>query len=456
MKHLCEGPMNLSGNTKWLYNSESQDYEYRFPKIQTRRRENGIRRSRSSIRSRTSIAAVSDAASVMDLLKREIERKKQALQEAKRKLSADGNSRRRFVKTVELRRVMEEIQDDDGASSAANNDAKEAKDGDDNVVKAAVASVDGDVSSKKSKLETSSGGSSINTKRQKTNHDRESGDRSGKDDDAQNDQQQLDLASIIRELRQLGLPVTLFGESLSDRIRRLKQAQDHKAVVQLQATEADEFRLVQGHGIRNPFLEKDDAVSSQDATTAANEFLSHQATSSKKKKDSEERKEAPSEDGPPDPHKRIYRHFKGLLKQWEADLQARPEDVKRSLAGRNETKKVKQCKDYIRPLFQLCKRRQLEENLLNKLDQMVQFCEEGEFVRAHDAYLDVAIGRAAWPIGVTMVGIHARTGRAKIESANVAHVMNSELQRKYLTSVKRLLTYEQSKRPDVDPSKKVR
>ena len=54
-----------------------------------------------------------------------------------------------------------------------------------------------------------------------------------------------------------------------------------------------------------------------------------------------------------------------------------------------------------------------------------------------------------------MVGIHARSGRAKIESSNVAHVMNSELNRKFLTSVKRLMSYAQRKRPDVDPSKKV-
>jgi pre-mRNA-splicing factor 18 len=87
--------------------------------------------------------------------------------------------------------------------------------------------------------------------------------------------------------------------------------------------------------------------------------------------------------------------------------------------------------------------------------KIVEFCQAGEFVKANDAYIDVAIGRAAWPIGVTQVGIHARTGRAKIESANVAHVMNSELQRKYLTSVKRLMTYYQKKREDVAPSKKV-
>ena len=76
-------------------------------------------------------------------------------------------------------------------------------------------------------------------------------------------------------------------------------------------------------------------------------------------------------------------------------------------------------------------------------------------MKANDTYIDISIGRAAWPIGVTMVGIHARTGRAKIESSNVAHVMNSELQRKYLTSVKRLMSYAQ-KKSNADPSKMVR
>ena len=52
--------------------------------------------------------------------------------------------------------------------------------------------------------------------------------------------------------------------------------------------------------------------------------------------------------------------------------------------------------------------------------------------QAHDAYLEMAIGNAAWPIGVTMVGIHARTGREKISSRYVAHVLNDETQRKYI------------------------
>lgn len=60
-------------------------------------------------------------------------------------------------------------------------------------------------------------------------------------------------------------------------------------------------------------------------------------------------------------------------------------------------------------------------------------------VQANDAYLQMAIGNAPWPIGVTMVGIHARTGREKIFSKHVAHVLNDETQRKYIQV--RLLDY---------------
>lgn len=53
-------------------------------------------------------------------------------------------------------------------------------------------------------------------------------------------------------------------------------------------------------------------------------------------------------------------------------------------------------------------------------------------LQANDAYLQMAIGNSPWPIGVTMVGIHARTGREKIFAQQIAHVLNDETQRKYI------------------------
>lgn len=74
--------------------------------------------------------------------------------------------------------------------------------------------------------------------------------------------------------------------------------------------------------------------------------------------------------------------------------------------------------------------------------------------QASDAYLQMAIGNAPWPIGVTMVGIHARTGREKIFAQHVAHVLNDETQRKYIQALKRLMTQCQRMFPTV-PSKSV-
>lgn len=53
-----------------------------------------------------------------------------------------------------------------------------------------------------------------------------------------------------------------------------------------------------------------------------------------------------------------------------------------------------------------------------------------------------------------MVGIHARTGREKIFSKHVAHVMNDETQRKFIQGLKRLMTKCQELYP-TDPSRSV-
>jgi len=72
-----------------------------------------------------------------------------------------------------------------------------------------------------------------------------------------------------------------------------------------------------------------------------------------------------------------------------------------------------------------------------------------EYMRANDSYLKLAIGNAPWPMGVTMVGIHERSAREKIFSNQVAHIMNDETQRKYIQSIKRLMSFLQRKYPSI-------
>jgi pre-mRNA-splicing factor 18 len=368
----------------------------------------------------------------MDLLKAEIERKKAAA-------AAAQPSKKRYLTASERRAIAEQQAKAEEESERLRREKKRRRKRDD------------------SDDESGENLVTLLTKKyvpQKKEREKVDGDSAQlKRSDSQSSEKQnldalkqLSATDVTSALRRFGLPIRLFGESTDDILRRLAVAVQGREAAMIAGGEEDEFLLDSAHRTRNVFLEKE---GDKDEEAPA-------VKSPKRDEETTAAAAAPKEkEVTNDPPKQIYRYFKNLLRQWESDLALRPDTIKRTAAGKNETKTLKQCKDYIRPLFQMCKRRELDDNMQTHLLKIVIYCEAGEFVKAHDAYLDVAIGRAAWPIGVTMVGIHARSGREKIGSANVAHVMNSELHRKYLTSVKRLMSYNQRKRVDVDPSKKV-
>ena len=77
-----------------------------------------------------------------------------------------------------------------------------------------------------------------------------------------------------------------------------------------------------------------------------------------------------------------------------------------------------------------------------------------DYILANEKYMEMAIGNAPWPIGVTNAGIHARPGRERIYSKNVGHVLNDEKQRRYIQGLKRLMTKCQQFFP-TDPSRSV-
>jgi pre-mRNA-splicing factor 18 len=152
--------------------------------------------------------------------------------------------------------------------------------------------------------------------------------------------------------------------------------------------------------------------------------------------------------------KNLRRVFKMYLDEWSQELRERDDQEKRTAAGRAESKRFKECKDNIRPLFKLSRTQQLASDLRIAIRRIAHYCYCGEYVKAHDEYIGIAIGNAAWPIGVTMVGIHARAGRQSIQSNKIAHAMDDEMTLKYLTSIKRLISYAQRRHPSA-PSKMV-
>lgn len=139
--------------------------------------------------------------------------------------------------------------------------------------------------------------------------------------------------------------------------------------------------------------------------------------------------------------------LKRLLREWEEDLEARPDEVKRSSQGRMAFVLQKQAKESLKPLFKHLKRDELPADILPRLAQICGQLQDREYTEANSVYLKIAIGNAPWPIGVTMVGIHERSARERISSSQVAHALNDEATRKWLQALKRVITFCESKYP---------
>uniref|UniRef100_A0A0K8TS61 Pre-mRNA-splicing factor 18 n=1 Tax=Tabanus bromius TaxID=304241 RepID=A0A0K8TS61_TABBR len=261
------------------------------------------------------------------------------------------------------------------------------------------------------------------------------------------DENVLLRSEVIRRLRERSEPITLFGESEIEAFRRLRQCE-------ISQPESN-------RGFRNDFQEALEQVDQ----AYLNEILSSVAPAVKSGKKSEEfmLNESVTYDSIQEMAKNIGKGGKDndmqiittllqfILKLWHEQLTSYS-DEKMSTKVKMARVIFTQTREYMKPLFRKLKHKTLPEDILDSLRDITKHLLNRNYIAASDAYLEMAIGNAPWPIGVTMVGIHARTGREKIFSKNVAHVMNDETQRKYIQGLKRLMTKCQEYFP-TDPSR---
>ncbi|KAI5793119.1 Prp18 domain-containing protein [Geopyxis carbonaria] len=224
----------------------------------------------------------------------------------------------------------------------------------------------------------------------------------------------MDDAEAIARLRALGAPAKLFGESHAARVRRVKRLEGRKAT----ATAAEEGELP-------PLAE-------------------------------EEMQLVPGEEqtNPEKVYRQLDQWFKLVMREWKTALEARPLQVKESIQGRKAADAMRQADEYMRPLFAHFKNRDLRAKVFEKVCEIVVQAQARQYVKANDVYLRLSIGNAAWPIGVTMVGIHERSAREKLHEhgrEGAAHIMSDEVTRKFLQSIKRCLSFCQTRWPPEDP-----
>ncbi|SCU87527.1 LAFA_0E07272g1_1 [Lachancea sp. 'fantastica'] len=117
-----------------------------------------------------------------------------------------------------------------------------------------------------------------------------------------------------------------------------------------------------------------------------------------------------------------------LLQEWQ-DTDYKPELV-------IETKKA------LYPLLVRLRKHTLAAELITSVATILYHIQHAQFAQATQSYLKLSIGNVAWPIGVTSVGIHARSAHERIQGRDkIANVMLDETTRLWITSVKRLVSF---------------
>ncbi|XP_037027114.1 pre-mRNA-splicing factor 18 [Bradysia coprophila] len=266
----------------------------------------------------------------------------------------------------------------------------------------------------------------------------------------ESDQQLLPRLEVIKRLRDRGEAIMLFGEDELDAFRRLR----HLEITQPEVN----------HGFRNDFQEAMDQVDQQylDEILACSEEIKQ--NKSDKVNDEIVIDDSVTYDQIQEMAKNLGRNNKDhdhmvistflefILKMWHTQVNSYSQTERMSTNVKIARATCAQTKVYMKPLLRKLKKKTLPEDILDSLTDITKRLLNRNYIKASDAYLQMAIGNSPWPIGVTMVGIHARTGREKIFSKNVAHVMNDETQRKYIQGLKRLMTKCQEYFP-TDPSR---
>ena len=153
--------------------------------------------------------------------------------------------------------------------------------------------------------------------------------------------------------------------------------------------------------------------------------------------------------------RQLASYFTLLLSEWNLALANREAAVRDSFTGRQAYSNYTTAKSNLTPLFRKLESNTLPRSLLTSITEIVHLMQQRRYVHANDAYLRLSIGKAAWPIGVTMVGIHERSAREKLHESEKAggkeaHILADEVTRKLLQGIKRCLSFAQTRWPPGD------
>jgi len=259
----------------------------------------------------------------------------------------------------------------------------------------------------------------------------------------------LPRIEVVRRLRERLQPIILFGETEIEACQRLR-------IIEVNTTERSNAGRSNDYQEAMEHVEKDlDHQAAQGSSKSQNKRPESDSYETSVTYEDLQEMTTKADKGDFEADCLIVLEFiRHMMTKWDEKLGKRDSDVKSSVMGKRETVIHAQTRTYLKPLAKMLKKQRLTDDVRDSLVKMIMYALRRDYILSHEAYMEMAVGNAPWPIGVTNAGIHARPARENIFSKNVAHVLNDETQRKYIQGLKRLITKAQEYYP-TDPSRSV-
>eukprot|EP00933_Yihiella_yeosuensis_P044153 TRINITY_DN39242_c0_g1_i1.p1 TRINITY_DN39242_c0_g1~~TRINITY_DN39242_c0_g1_i1.p1 ORF type:complete len:417 (-),score=141.59 TRINITY_DN39242_c0_g1_i1:67-1317(-) len=313
------------------------------------------------------------------------------------------------------------------------------------------------------------------------------------DDDAE---PPLGLEEVVQRLREIGYPITLFGETDMMRYRRMRQLEkeDHEGkknpdLVLLDSINASQRTMELEDGEEGEGGEKKDEKEEQTESSDEEVVPKKKAGKAADEEDTdsegtgetgttegqeggeggEQEKPKKVDDDLPDVEVDlklmdrcdfVRAWVRKTQKAWEKEIADRPEEEKKKATVKAEIAAHRQVRRDVRPLQKRLRLYVLESELLDKIFPIIKQANDREYREAASAYLDLSIGKAAWPVGIgcggsmlmeDAIGLHDRFNRNE-QVKDIAYLLNDDVTRKFVQALKRLMNMAQKFWPPDDPS----
>jgi len=213
---------------------------------------------------------------------------------------------------------------------------------------------------------------------------------------------------VVRRLRSLKAPITLFGENDEERITRLRKLELSRPDEEEETRGQKNFLLEEKKREKEKLLEGDSSAEDELTPEQKREKKLLRLQKLKSKEDDALKTQ--------NKHDLISTWLRRCLKEWEIDIDELSDDFAKTVKGRQEINTFKQTKIYLKPLFKMLKTRSLPGDILvrshlifrrmighvliltqDRLGEIIKWCRRREYTKAADEYLLLSIGKAVRP-----------------------------------------------------------